>query len=193
MAFQAQSNHYFGFYLGTLGKTTVDFTVDVFTIDDASVDTPTLSSFEVVEMGSGYYYASYLPTKAGRYFLGFHCSTQFFADCEDISAADFVVKLSQDTGGSNQLRPSLPMSKFLVGLQKPGDLSEYLLMVFQSDDWNVGRTQNTYAVAMTRLDASGNWLTTPLMLSPDTYHIIIRNNYGNTMVVAANLDLSGGF
>lgn len=187
MAFQAGNYHYFGFYVGTTGLTTVDFTIDVFTVDGVAVDAPTLASFEVIEVSGGYYYAKYLPSKAGFYFIGIHRLALHFADSEDISESEFVVNLTQNTGGANALRPA-PFKFLSAGGNSP-TLAEYLLMVFQSEDWDVGRKANTFAVAMTKLDVNGNWLTSPLVVSPGTYHIIIRNNFGATKVIKPNLEV----
>lgn len=187
MAFQAKSYHYFSFH-SVAGLATIDFTVDVFTIDGVAVDIPTSDSLEIVEVESGYYYGKYLPSKAGFYFIGLSnvANSLYVTDAEDIEAADFAVNLTQDTGGTNALRPQ-PVS---LAKKAPG-LDEYLLMVFSSDDWDVGRTTNTYAIATTRLDVHGNWLSAPLVVSPGTYHIIIRNNFGLTRVIKPSLEVGG--
>lgn len=189
MAFQAGNYHYFAFYGVVNGLTVLDFTVLVFTVDGVTVDTATSDSLDVIGVGSGFYYAKYLPSKAGFYYLALSNVAHGIkvADAEDIEASEFVVNLTQDTGGTNALRPIA--FKFLsAGGSIPG-LDEYLLMIFQSDDWKVGRTQNSFAVAMTRLDIHGNWLTSPLVVSPGTYHVIIRNNFGVTRVIKSNLDV----
>lgn len=63
-------------------------------------------------------------------------------------------------------------------------------MVFQSSDWKVGRTSNSYAVGMTQLDVSGNWISTPIVVTPgQSYTVLIRNNAGLTHVLQPNLEV----
>lgn len=185
MAFQAGSNHYVGFYVGQTGLVTSDFTVDVFTVNGSLVDVATSSSLAMAEVGGGYYFATYIPSTAGRYFLGFTYLTFHIADCEEMLDSPAVVELTQNTGGTNALRPTLPKTSGAVGTT----LSQYLLMVFQASDWKVGRTDNSFAFAITQLDDSGNWLSSPLAVSPGTYTILIRNNSGLTMVIQPNLEV----
>jgi len=96
-----------------------------------------------------------------------------------------LVNLTQDTGGTGALVPTLPIP-FSSG-PPAVDLSQYLLMVFQSSDWDVGRIDNTYALGITELDVAGNWITSPIYVISGTYHVIIRNNYGTTKVIKAYL------
>lgn len=192
MAFQAGFNHYFSFYEGTTGLVTTDFTVDYFQVSVNSgplqdVDAGTLASLQIVEVGGGYYYAHYHPTSAGFYFIAISRGSFHGTDAEDISDADFVSNLTQNTGGPNALRPTLP-SFLTAGGRKP-HITEYILMVFSSDDWDVGRTKNADAIAMTKLDEDGNWLTSPLPVSPGTYHIVVRNNFGMNKVIKAYLQV----
>jgi hypothetical protein len=188
MAFLANSNHYISFSSTITGLSTSSFTIVHFSKDDVAVDTATRNSFKVKEVLPGYYYATYIPTEAGFYYLAFRdtgTSTIQITDAADIDIIS-VVDLTQDTTGVDALKPSLPdVIKEFQGT----DLSEYILMVFQSADWQVGRTDNIYAVAMTQLDETGNWLTTPLSISPDTYHLIIRNSFGVTKVFKAFLEV----
>lgn len=185
MAFQAGSNHYIGFYVGSTGLITSSFTVNAFTVNGSAVSSATLASLKITEVGGGYYYATYVPSVSGTYFLGLSNGSFHLADCEDMMALN-IVNLSQDTGGTNALQPSLPTVNGAVGTT----LSQYLLMVFQSSDWNVGRTDTSYAVGITQLDDSGNWLSTPIAVSPgQSYTVLIRNNAGLTMVIQPNLEV----
>jgi hypothetical protein len=190
MAFQAGSWYYFGFYATATGLTTSNFTVDKFTKDGVTVDTNTSTSLIIVEIGSGYYYAKYVPASSGLYVLALSniANSLHHVDVADIQSAPNVSNLNQDTGGVNALKPAVPDVR-ITGLRFQPIISEYILMVFQSSDWQVGRVDNTYAVAMTQLDKNGNWLTTPLPVLPGTYHIIIRNNFGTTKVIRAFLEV----
>jgi hypothetical protein len=182
------SNHYIAFYgAGASGLTTSSFTIIYFTRDGSTInsitDPVTFHSFSIVSVGGGYYYAKYTPSQGGFYYLAFSCAAHsiFIADAADIDELS-VINLSQDTSGTNALKP----------ITVPGDstpLNEYILMIFQSSDWQVGRIDNTYAVAMTQLDDQGNWLTTPLAVSPGTYHLVIKNNYGTTQVFKPFLEV----
>lgn len=183
---QAGAFHYVGFFVGVSGLTTTDFVVDVFTKDGTSVDAPTLASLEVIEVGVGYYYAKYLPSSSGLYYLGISNSDNFInvGNAVAITEADSYVYLTQDTGGTNALRPTLPFNKF-----NPGTISDYVLLVYLSSDWRVGRNANIHAVAVTQLDHGGNWLSSPLTVQHDTYHIVIKNNDGVSRVIKANLEV----
>ncbi len=181
MATQAGSLYYIAFYAGVGGLVTSDFDIIIFTNNGTAVDSNTRSSLAIVEVGFGFYYVRYNPSSAGLYYLGLSnvANAINIANSVDIKEATFAVNLTQDTGGVDNLKPNF------VGIT----LSEYLLMVFDSGDWQVGRTDNTYAAAMTGLDDEGNWLATPLVISPGTYHIIIRNNFGSTISIATFLEV----
>lgn len=177
-------NHYVPFYGISTALGTSDFTVDVFFRDFGPVDDATRTSLSITEIVTGYYIATYIPTQPGFYYLGISNTPNNLHITEgvDIEEGESVVNLTQDTSGSSVLRPSLPKVKN-SGL----DLTEYLLMVFESSDWDVGRTDPMFAVASTELDAVGNWLATPLVVSPGTYHIVIQNNFGVVQVIKAHL------
>lgn len=186
MASEANSFHQIGFYCSTAGLITSSFAIDHFTKDGSAVDSVTLASFAIVEIGGGYYYARYKPTQSGFYYLGFSkvsigCHV---ADAIDIDEANFV-NLTQDTPTDGALQPTLPSAPPSIATP----LNQYMLFVFQSSDWEVGRTATTYAIAVTGLDAEGNWTNTPLVISPGTYHIVIRNNYGITKVIQPFLEV----
>lgn len=196
MAFLTGENHYVAFFLGDPGHTTAEFQIDIFTVDGGPVSALTRASFAIVDVGAGYYYAKYVPSTAGFYVFAFSSSTLFvnFVDAADIldvapTTADViqVVNLTQNTGGTGALKPRLPES-FSSG-PPAVRLSQFLLMVFRTSDWNVGRQENNFVVAMTELDDVGNWRTSPLAVPHDTYHVIIRNNYKVTKVVKASLEV----
>lgn len=186
MSFQVGNNHYIGFYIETSGLTLSNFNVDIFTNDGITVDSVTNASLNIVEMGDGYYYATYTPSSPGTYYLGLSYMGQHIVDCEDIIASPSVINITQDTGGTNALRPILPTSNAAIGTT----LSQYLLMIFRSSDWKVGRTNVFYAVGVTQLDDSGNWLHTPITVSPgQSYTVLIQNNAGITKVIQPNLEV----
>lgn len=186
MASEANSNHQIGFYCGTTGLITSGFTIDHFTKDGLAVDSVTLASFTIIEIGGGYYYAQYKPTQSGFYYLGFSkvSISCHVADAIDIDEANFV-NLTQDTPTDGALKPTLPQAPPSIATP----LDQYLLFVYQSSDWEVGRTATTFAVAVTGLDVDGNWANAPLVISPGTYHIVIRNNYGVVKVIQPFLEV----
>lgn len=184
MAFEANRLHEFGF-LDDPGHVTSDYTIDIFHKDGLAVSTSTLTSFTVTQVSSGYYYAQYTPSSAGFYVIGIsRTGIKKAIDVADIEEANFV-DLTQDTPTANALKPSLPV----VRTPFPVPLNEYVLMVFASSDWDVGRKTAHFAVAMTELDVNGNWRTTPLTISPGTYHIVIQNNIGVQVVIKAYLEV----
>lgn len=196
MAFVANSSHQIAFYQvdGNTGMTTADFTVDFFTFNGDPVDDTVAATFAITEIGGGYYYATYVPDTAGFYILAFEdVSGTFVADACDIDEANYV-DLSQDYPTHNNLKPGLPQTISLsqgTGAVKAQQqtLDQYVLLLFRSADWNVGRTTTDWAVASTELDKDGNWLVTPITVSPDTYHVVIRNNFNVTFVFKPNFEV----
>lgn len=177
---------------GSLGSglTLSNFTVNVFTVNGVSVDAITRNSLAVVDVGGGYYYATYIPSTIGTYFLGLSIPPSFYvADCVEIGTdvSDVsITYLTQNTGGVNALRPKLPSVGAAVGTI----LSQYLLMVFPYNDWIIGNTGNSYAIGTTQLDDNGNWIISPIAVSPQqSYTIAIRNNAGLTTVIKPNLEV----
>lgn len=189
MAFAASSPHQVAFFVsGGIGLTLASFHVDIFTCNNVIVDSKVSSSLQVVELGSGYYYAIYTPDKAGFYILALSNIAHSFhvIDSADIDEANYVF-LTKDTPTTNALKPTLPNTE--SNPASAGSLDLYLLLVFQSSDWQVGRQTSDWAVTSSGLDSSGNWISTPLVVAPGTYHIVIRNNLGTTKVIKAFLEV----
>lgn len=164
--------HIFPFYVGFAGLVTSDFTVVIFTRDTHPVSAATLDSLTVTELTGGFYMASYTPDVTGDFLLALSnvAHNVHVIESVDVNEGIIVVDLTQDTPTTNALKPS------------GTNLNEFLLMVFNSHDWDVGKTDTMYALAQTELDVDGNWEATPLVVVPGTYHIIIRNNFGVTKV-----------
>lgn len=158
---------------GLTGLTLLGFIIRFFTVDGLPVDTTTQGSLALEELGFGYYQLSYVPSVIGYHLLIAHNAAHNFdvIDGVDITDAKSYLNLTQDTGGFDNLQPtSIP------------NISSYLLMVFLSSDWQVGRTDPTFAVASTGLDANGNWLATPLVIQHGTYHIVVRSNTSTVVI-----------
>lgn len=164
---------------GITGITLVDFTRIFFTVDGLPVNIDTQNSLILVELGFGYYQFEYIPTVVGYHLLVMHNSARNFdvVDGVDITSALSYVNLTQDTGGTDNLKADTV-----------DDPASYLLMAFLSSDWQVGRTDPTYAVASTQLDDSGNWLATPLVIQHGIYHIVIQSNI-TAIVISAFLEV----
>jgi hypothetical protein len=172
--------HVFPFYVGFAGLQTSDFTVVIFTRDTHPVSLATLDSLTITELTGGFYQATYTPDTDGDYMLALSniAHNVHVIETVDINDGIKAVDLTQDTPTTDALKPS------------GTNLNEYLLMVFNSHDWGVGKTATMYALAQTELDVDGNWEATPLVVVPGTYHIIIRNNFGVTRIVKAYLTVS---
>lgn len=168
-------------FFSTNGSISIDdFTIDIFTLEGVDVDSTVLDSLSIASLGvSDYWALQFTPTQSGTYIIAAHDTADNIRIVQNISIdeADVFVNLTQNTGGANNLKPN------------GNNLDQFLLMVFVSSDWEVGRTDNSYAAAITQMDPTGNWITTPLVITPGTYHIVIRNNFGVTTVIAAYLEV----
>lgn len=175
------ATHSIPFYGGVVGLTISNFSIDIFTVDGNTVDTSTRASLVIQPIGfTGYYLAQYTPTIPGFYCLAIFnaAHTIRVINGVDIDQALSYVNLTQDTGGVGALVPS-----------NISDIEQYLLMVFLSTDWQVGRTDPSYAVASTGLDNQGNWLSTPLIIQHGTYNVVVQNNSGIIVVIKAFLEV----
>lgn len=102
-----------------------------------------------------------------------------------IDQENAVVNLTQNTGGTNALSPIGVLPSAFMATFQPLD---NLLMIFKSSDWQVGRISSSFAVATTQLDSNNNWVSTPLVVLPNIYHVIVRSNSGVTCVIKAFLN-----
>lgn len=186
MAYRVGRTHFVPFRVGTVASPVTGLTlgsfVVVFTRDNVNI-TGASQGLAVVVNGSGRYCATYTPTDPGFYYLELYnvANTTLITDKVEIdtpqtaSDVDNVINLTQDFGGVGALKPIIE------------DVADYTLMVFYSQDWQVGKTDNGFALASTALDSGGNWLTTPLAVTPDTYHIVLKNDNGDMVVLRAFL------
>lgn len=182
MALRVGRTHYVPFRVGTVaapitGLNLVSFVI-VFTRDNVNI-TGASQALAVVSNGTGQYCATYTPTAAGFYHLELYniANTTLITDNVEIdtpqTAADVddFVALTQDFGGVGALKPTVD------------NADAFTLMVFLSQDWQVGKTDNSFAIQMTPLDTNGNWLTTPLSVNHSTYHIVIKDTVGDVVVI----------
>lgn len=182
MALRVGRTHYIPFRVGTVAAPTAGLNltsfVVVFTRDNVNI-TAISQALAVVNNGLGRYCATYVPTDPGFYYLELYnvSSTTLITNSVEIDTAltaadvDNFVSLTQDFGGVGALKPNVP------------NVADYILSIFYSKDWQVGRTDSSYSVASTTLDAGGNWLSTPLAVTHDTYHVVLQNMDGESIVI----------
>lgn len=159
----------------TLSNFAVYFTRDGVACSDAVV---------LQDKSNGRYLATYNPSAAGYDFL------ELYNAANDIRVQDgevidslgtffgigqFSVLLTQDYGGVGALKAVLPNPQ------------NYTLYIFQSQSWQTGGTSPSQAVNATKIDAAGNWVTSPLTVAPDTYHVVVMNDMGAVTVISAFL------
>jgi hypothetical protein len=123
----------------------------------------------LVNWGNGRYYATYTPTATGHDYIEIFDELYDlrFIDAEDIvgegtdEQTSDVVSVTQDYTSVGRLKVTQPNPQ------------RFNLLVFNSFDWQSGRTNSNYSIIGTAIDASGNWVTPVLTLLPDTYHFVI--------------------
>jgi hypothetical protein len=144
--------------------------VSLFRDTVACADVVTLTNWS-----SGRYYASYTPSASGHDYLEIYDELYDlrFIDAEDIEASSIVEDLTQDLGGSG---------KYKVVDANP---ARFTLLVYRSFDWQSGRTDSSYSLAATRIDASGNWVDSPLSVLPDTYHLVLTDSSSGEIRIIA--------
>lgn len=162
------------------GLTLANFTV-YFTRDGvACADILTLT-----EPQTGRYLVTYTPSAPGFDFVELFNATQDLRiqDEEEIDTPEtffdvgaFTVDLTQDYGFVGALK--------LGGVASPNTYTVYL---FKSQEWQTGNTAPTAAIAATTVDALGNWVTSPLTVPKDTYHVVAMNGSGSIVVISAFL------
>jgi hypothetical protein len=138
-----------------------------------------------VDAGGGHYALTYTPSAAGHDYLeiAYGAASFFQTSSEDVISAQTLLggsltrTLTQDTPTTGALKVTID------------DPSSSTLYVYLSSDWQIGNTETYAAVGSTQLDGSGNWLTTPLYVSPGTYHVIVRDPSGAVYVIQAFLQV----
>jgi len=165
--------------------------VDFFTVTNGNstveVSSAVKNSVKLVFIGVSpttaryYYQFEYTPDVPGYYLFSASSglALTFVIDGVDIDSEDSYVLLTQ---GGTQATP-VDLVPNVKGPQN------YILMVFLSSDWQVGRYSPLYAVASTQLDPQGNWLSTPLTVQHGTYHVVVQANDGTQVVIAAFLEV----
>jgi hypothetical protein len=135
------------------------------------------------EWGGGYYFISYTPTAAGSdYFAVYYPAANYLletretvVDLANMFSTGNAVSVTQNTGGSGALLPVIT------------NTASYTLYLYNSSDWLSGNTDTSQAAGSTALDASGNWLQSPVTVLHGTYHFVLRNNAGVVVVFRANV------
>lgn len=148
----------------TLANLSITFTRD----HVACSDTLTLT-----HQGSGLYYLQYTPTAAGRDVIQIDDNTNdlHYTDVAVIDPGSDVVAITQNTPTTDALK---------VTAANPAD---YTLYVYDSNDWVTGNSETYSALGSTQIDASGNWVSSPIYLTPGTYHIVIRTLHRGVTVI----------
>jgi hypothetical protein len=140
----------------------------------------------LTDKGSGRYLATYVPSAAGFDFLELYNSLYDIrvqdAELVDSDATFFdigsaSVDLTQDYNGVGRLK---------VVASTPAN---FVLYVFRSQDWQSGRTDPEYALKATAIDAFGNWVSSPLTVLKDTYHIVAVSTDGSLNVISPFLQV----
>lgn len=163
------------------GQTLSDFVI-LFTRDNVACTDP----LTLVEGTLGHYVCEYVPTAAGHDYVElYHTATDTrIEDAEDIdSTATFFdlsgsVQVTQDYGGVGRLVPTTLSPQ------------NYTLYAFLSIDYQSGNYSPAFAKGFTALDTSGNWITTPMTLLPDTYHFVLLDSSSTRIVVAAFISVA---
>lgn len=141
----------------------------------------------LADKGTGRYLASYIPLAAGFDFVELYNLTNDvrIQDAEQIDTPETffgisatTVNLTQDYGFVGALQ--------LTGIAQP---QTYTIYLFRSQDWQSGNTAVPYAIAATPVDTRGNWVTTPLILNKDTYHVVAMNAIGAVFVLSSFLQV----
>ncbi|TSA40054.1 hypothetical protein D4R30_00240 [archaeon] len=137
----------------------------------------------VEESGSGLYCLTYTPTAVGQDYVELYDTVHDLRISDDESIDDTLLEgtvifaLTQDTGGVGALKADVRYPQ------------TFTLYVFKSQVWQSGDHNSLSATAFTHLDASGNWLTTPLLVLRDVYHVVLMNSLGETHVIRSFFDL----
>jgi hypothetical protein len=176
MAYRVNRAH-FVFFKAVTGLTLSNFTV-VFLIDSVA-STPTLS---LTEVQPGLYCCKYTPTLPGFYYLELKDTANSIdvVDTVEIDSTatffgqDNLVELTQNYGSTNKY-------KFPTSGTNPE------LKIFKSTDWVAGNTSDSYVVNSTALDSLGNWVTSSIFVTHDTYHLVVYVAGKVTQVIAAFL------
>lgn len=187
MAYLINREHFVPFLIVTTGNVPVtgltksDF--GMFFLQDLS---PCSLNVTITEVGGGFYVASYTPTVPAFYYLNIYNTAtairiedkvEIDSSATQFGAGSFIL-LTQDYGSTGTLIPQVP------------NPNTYILNIYTSVNWNLGNTGSSYVVASTELDTSGNWLTSPLTLLPNTYHLVLQNTAGVVIVFRPYLNLT---
>jgi hypothetical protein len=138
----------------------------------------------IQELGSGRYLASYVPSAVGFDFLELYNATHDvrIQDEEQIETVSTLFGVGSETVDLTEDYGSV--GRFTVTASQPED---YILYLFKSIDWEQGRTNPSYAEIATEITSAGNWVSTPLTVLKDTYHVVAINSIGSVNILAAFL------
>ena len=161
------------------GRVQSDFAI-IFTRDNL---TPP-DTLTVTEIGSGRYYATYVPTTTGTDYV------ELYDSGTDIRIVDVeVIQSPSDLfGGADYktVNQDYPTAGSLVVTQvtRPQD---YTLYIFDYNDWQTGDQSSSFAVGQTTLNPDGSWVTSVYLLT-GTYTVVIRNGSA-TLVIKPHLSI----
>lgn len=140
----------------------------------------------LAEKGAGFYIASYTPDIPGFYYLDLYNA----ANTTRISNGIEIDSPETQFGTSNVIK--LTQDYLTVGALKPqvSHPENYVLYIYTSINWNLGNTGPAFVIGLTELDTSGNWLTSPISVLPDTYHLVLKDTFGHIIVFRPYLNLT---
>ncbi len=138
----------------------------------------------VQELGSGRYLASYIPSAVGFDFFELYNAANDVRvqDEEQIETVETLFGVGSETVDLTQDYSSVGRLK--VTASGP---ENFVVYVFLSEDWEHGRKAPSYALAATQVTTLGDWVSSPIPVPKDTYHIVAINNAGVVNVLAAFL------
>ena len=144
-------------------------------------------SMSLTEVGNGRYYIKYTPSAEGHDYVevDYALAGLTFAFPEDIVSSASIL------GPSNIVSlTDAYLSDNSLKITSVSDPQNWTLYVYDSAGWQQGSTETYDAVASTTLNSDGSWVTTPLSVSPGTYHFVIRNQSGSVVVIRANAQVA---
>jgi len=139
----------------------------------------------ISELGSGRYFAGYTPSAAGTDYV------EIYDSGTDTRVEDVEEVLNPDTSGSSEItildeNQGSPNALKVTQVSSP---ENYILYVFDSQDWQNGNQNVPYSLGQTGLNHNGTWQS-KIEVLPGTYHIVISNGT-QTIVISPFLAVSG--
>lgn len=139
----------------------------------------------VTEIGSGRYWAGYIPSTTGTDYLEIDYATYSIK----VINVEVIYSTSDYTGGSSvvTINNNYPTSNALSVTERPHP-NLYTLYIFMYSDWQIGNQSTSYAVGQTALNTDGSWVDS-INVIPGAYTIVISNG-STTVVIAQNLTVT---